>query len=282
MASTTEAAPRLAEWRGVDAPRFAQDILPRGEPAILRALVTTWPAVARARQSNEALCAYLLGFDRGAPVDALLMPPEVEGRIFYNEDRSGFNYLRSRRTLSSIVEQVARYSRFETAPAVVAQSAPIADCLPGFEAENRLPLLGPEVRPRIWLGNRVTTPAHFDQSHNIACVVAGRRRFTLFPPGQAENLYIGPLDFAPTPTPISLVDFRRPDFAQFPRFRPALAQALVADLEPGDALYIPPLWWHHVESLSTLNVLVNYWWGAAADAPGVAFAELVASLRERA
>src|SRR6185312_7795908 len=34
----------------------------------------------------------------------------------------------------------------------------------------------------------------------------------------------------------------------------------VADMEPGDAIFIPPLWWHHVESLEPLNMLVNYWW----------------------
>jgi oxalate decarboxylase/phosphoglucose isomerase-like protein (cupin superfamily) len=95
-------------------------------------------------------------------------------------------------------------------------------------------------------------------------VVAGRRRFTLFAPEQVGNLYIGPLDFAPTPTPISMVDFSAPDFARFPRFRTALAAAQVADLAPGDALYIPTLWWHHVQSHGVLNILVNYWWKAAA------------------
>jgi hypothetical protein len=250
----------LPEFEGVDAQRFAQQILARDEPAVLRALVGDWPAVAAARHSPEAICRYLLGFDRGTPVDALLMPPEVGGRIFYSEDMRGFNYARRKVPIGTVVEQIVRYSHFPSAPAVAAQSAPIHECLPGFEKENLLPLLGPEVLPRIWLGNRVTTPAHFDQSRNIACVVAGRRRFTLFAPGQAENLYIGPRDFAPTPTPISLVDFRAPDFERFPRFREALANARVAELEPGDAIYMPPRWWHHVESLAPLNVLVNYWW----------------------
>jgi hypothetical protein len=271
---------RLREWRDIDARVLAQEIVPGAEPAILRGLVRDWPAVAHARQSNEAICAYITRFDHGTPVDALLMPPEARGRIFYNEDMSGFNYIRGKRSLSQVIEQVARYSRFPVAPAVVAQSALVADCLPGFESENPLPLLDAAIRPRIWLGNRSTTPAHFDQSHNIACVVAGRRRFTVFAPGQVGNLYIGPLDFAPTPTPISLVDFARPDFLRFPRFREALAGARVAELEPGDAIYLPPLWWHHVESLSELNVLVNYWWGAAAEAPDVAFAKLMTALKK--
>ena len=75
------------------------------------------------------------------------------------------------------------------------------------------------VLPRIWLGNAITTPTHLDEWNNIGCVVAGRRRFTLFPPEQIANLYIGPLDFAPTGAPMSLVSLHEPDFERFPRFR---------------------------------------------------------------
>jgi hypothetical protein len=157
----------------------------------------------------------------------------------------------------------------------------IDDCMPRFPLENVAPALPPSARPRLWLGNTITTPAHFDESYNLACVVSGARRFTLFPPGQVDNLYIGPLDFAPTPTPISMVNFRDPDYAQHPRFREALQHALVADLLPGDALYIPTLWWHHVQSTGPLNMMVNYWWknGQAVESAGPAFDALLAALK---
>ena len=58
----------------------------------------------------------------------------------------------------------------------------------------------------------------------------------------------------------SLLD---PDFVRFPKLKIALEHACVAELEPGDAIYIPTLWWHHVESLSEVNVLVNYWEGGS-------------------
>src|SRR5690606_11817202 len=45
-----------------------------------------------------------------------------------------------------------------------------------------------------------------------------------------------------------------------PKLREALAAAEVADLEPGDALFYPALWWHQVEALESFNVMVNYWW----------------------
>jgi hypothetical protein len=95
---------------------------------------------------------------------------------------------------------------------------------------------------------------------NIACLVTGKRRFTLFPPEQLPNLYIGPLDFTLSGPPVSMVRLENPDLEKYPRFTTALAQAQVAEMNPGDALYIPFAWWHHVESLTPFNILVNYWW----------------------
>ena len=71
---------------------------------------------------------------------------------------------------------------------------------------------------------------------------------------------MGPLDLTPAGQPITLVDIRNPDLERFPRYAEALEAAEVADLGPGDAVYIPALWWHNVEALDDFNVLVNYWW----------------------
>jgi hypothetical protein len=195
------------------------------------------------------------------------MPPQVRGEIHYNPAMDGFNFARNRLPVSAIIEQLSRYALFEHAPAVAVQSALVDECLPGFTRENVLDVVDHAVPPRIWLGNRVTVPAHFDESDNVACVVAGRRRFTLFPPHEVGNLYIGPLDFAPTGAAMSMVRLSDPDFERFPRFRTALAAARVAELEPGDAIFIPTLWWHHVQSLDReFNALVNYWWNGALGA----------------
>ena len=250
----------IAEHTKVDRAAFERDVLPRYEPAVLRGVVAHWPAVAKARESAAAFESYVSGFDNGTEVDALRMPPSAHGRIFYAAGLEGFNFTRERMTLSAVLERLRKYARQQNPPGLAAQSALIADCLPGFGAQNVLAILDASIAPRIWLGNATITPAHFDESSNVACVIAGRRRFTLFPPEQIENLYIGPLGYAPTGTPVSLVSLHEPDFARFPRFREALAAARTADLEPGDAMYIPALWWHHVESLDTHNALVNYWW----------------------
>ena len=60
--------------------------------------------------------------------------------------------------------------------------------------------------------------------------------------------------------------------------RPELLR-MVADLQPGDALYIPSLWWHHVESIGVLNTMVNYWWTAPA-AHGLTKADVLALATE--
>jgi hypothetical protein len=253
----------IPEWHHVDEHLFRTEIQARYRPAVLRGLVGDWPAVRHARQSPRAVCDYLKAFDSGADVNAILMPPGANGRVGYSDDLRGFTFVRNRLPISQVIDQLQRYLGAPNAPALAAQSAMISEAIPGFLAENRLPLLDPAILPRIWLGNNVVVPAHFDEAHNLACCVSGRRRFTLFPPEQAANLYIGPLDFTPAGAPVSLPSGRPADFDAWPRYRDALAAAMVAELEPGDALYIPALWWHQVESVGLLNILVNYWWGGA-------------------
>ena len=260
----TAPLPSLPEWHGVDRARFESEIVPRNAPAILRGLAACWPAVARGRESPMAIAQYLAGFDQGCPSTAVMVPPEEEGRLAYDATMAGFNFLRNPRTVTQVLEQVLRYARLEKAPAVAMQSAKIAQCLPGFTAENAMPLLDARIEPRAWIGSAIITPAHFDESHNIAVCVAGRRRFTVFAPEQVANLYVGPLDNTPAGMPMSLVDFANPDHERYPRFREAWASAQMAELAPGDAIYLPPLWWHHVESLERFNMLVNYWWLAPA------------------
>ena len=131
-----------------------------------------------------------------------------------------------------VLQRLAAYSGIEGAvPGLALQSAPAADCVPGFLEHHQVGGLPPSAKPRLWIGNRVTTPAHFDASHNLAVVVCGRRRFTLFPAGQVANLYIGPLDFAPTGAAITMARPDAPDFARFPRLREALAP-MVRDAAP--------------------------------------------------
>jgi hypothetical protein len=175
----------------------------------------------------------------------------------------GFNFGKRSERISEAIDRLLLHLDDETAPATYVQSTPIPEYLPEFAKTNINPLVHSSVPGRIWIGNRLTVTTHYDLSDNLACVVAGRRQFTLFPPDQIANLYPGPLEFTPAGAPVSMVDPENPDFDRYPNFRKALAAAQSAELEPGDVLFIPYFWWHHVVSLERFNVLVNYWWNEA-------------------
>jgi hypothetical protein len=235
-------------------------LLTSTEPLVLRGLASRWPLVKAGLASQRAASDYLLRHYQGEQVIALLGKPEIGGRFFYNEDLSGFNFDSVRVGLPSVLEELDARRADAKPPAIYVGSTEIDSCLPGLREENDLGLDARQPYVSIWLGNRTRIAAHYDLPDNIAVVAAGRRRFTLFPPDQLDNLYIGPLDFTPAGQAISLVDFHQPDRARFPRFADALAHAQTAELGPGDAIFIPSMWWHHVEALDPFNVLVNYWW----------------------
>lgn len=133
---------------------------------------------------------------------------------------------------------------------------------------NKFPVLAADVEPltfldrglrtinSFWLGSAETvTPLHYDLIYNLAVQVWGRKRFTLFAPEQLAYLY-------PFPTRsrlghFSRVNIEKPDVVAFPKFH--RAQPIQCTLEPGEMLYIPPFWWHHVRSLDTA-ILLNYTW----------------------
>src|SRR5580692_4986666 len=251
------------EWHGVDATVFREQIVAANQPAVLRGLIKHWPAVQAGLISARALGDYIRGFDGGGSVDLLIGEPSIQGRFFYREDLKGLNFERRPGRISEALELLFTHQHDANPPAISIQSASVPQLLPHFTDQNNISLPAPSAIPRIWIGNAITVTTHYDISDNIACVVGGRRRFTFFPPEQIANLYVGPIHFTLAGQPVSMVSLDEPDFVRYPRFEQALAAAQVADLQPGDAVYIPYFWWHHVASLEGFNVLINYWWDNA-------------------
>jgi hypothetical protein len=251
----------IDEVRDLDRHRLAEVLPGWTTPKVIRGLVADWPMVSAARDSADAAVAHLKQFDHGTlPVSATTAPPEAKGRIFYNADMSGFNFRREQIALKVVLDTLLKYRSTPEPPTIYVASTTLDSFLPGFRQHNPLALGVDEPLASIWIGNRSRIAAHHDVPDNLACVAAGRRRVTLFPPDQIGNLYVGPLDFTPAGQAVSLVDFAEPDLDRFPRFARAMASAQVAELGPGDAVFIPSLWWHHMEGLDDFNVLVNYWW----------------------
>jgi hypothetical protein len=248
----------------------------------MEGLVGDWPLVRAARESRTALAAAIKALDGGRVPQIVEAPAANAGRLFYRNDLAGFNFTRRPIAIGALVDRLVSLADATDAPAVYLESLPAAPYLPGFAAAHAMPLLDARVEPRIWIGNAVKVNTHFDLVYNVACVVGGRRRFTLFPPDQVRNLYLAPLDFTPSGAPVSLAELSGPDHARFPRLAEAMRHARHAELGPGDAIYIPYGWWHHVESLTPFNVLVNYWWNDAPDlgAPHGALLHALLTIRD--
>lgn len=249
----------VAEFHSVDRTRFNQEIEIRNEPAILRRLVSGWPAVGAGRKSPEALVEYLSARDNQARIRAFVGEKAMGGRYFYSPAMDGFNFASGETSLTSLLRTLL--DPVEKQRSIYMGSTDTRHMLPAFASENPMPLLDlAKAEPRIWIGNDSRVAPHYDEADNIACVVGGRRRFILFPTDQVANLYVGPIDRTIAGQPISMVDLDAVHYERFPAFREAERHALLADLEPGDAIYIPALWWHAVQATGEVNALVNYWW----------------------
>lgn len=250
-----------------------EKLLENARPVVLKGYVAHWPIVTTAKDSSQGAMDYLTKFYNDRPVHVMRSDSANKGRLFYTDDLSGFNFTRTRENLNDVFRELTEGLTKPDANTLYVGSTAIDHIFPGLRSEGDLLPLAKKALISIWMGNQSRIAAHYDAPDNIACVVAGRRRFTLFPSNQIDNLYIGPIDFTPAGQPASLVDFHAPDYQRFPKFREAEKHAIVAELEPGDAIYVPSMWWHHVEGLDDFNILINYWWrqvenyvGAPADA----------------
>jgi hypothetical protein len=228
-------------------------------PFVVRGLVADWPLVAAGRRSGHEARAYLLGLHRDRPFTVSVGEQGSDGRMFY-DSAMAMNFRTMRAKLPEIFARIGLIEDMDAALPIYLASIDLHEFFDGLHEANHVDLGDRTNLASIWMGTRTRIAAHNDVPDNLACVAAGRRRFTLFPREQFRNLYLGPVDNTPAGRAISMVDFHAPDFSAHPRFREALAHAQTAELDAGDALYIPALWWHHVEGLAPFNILVNYWW----------------------
>ncbi|KAF8897538.1 Clavaminate synthase-like protein [Infundibulicybe gibba] len=127
----------------------------------------------------------------------------------------------------------------------------------------------------LWIGDsRSSTSIHSDPYENVYTVIRGRKHFTLVPPTGGwclrEREY--PHAVFARESPGSKLE-PIPSSADTPAVRwasitnPHLPGALPSDvhpihitLSPGDTLYLPAGWWHHVRQSHGITVAVNWWY----------------------
>jgi len=117
----------------------------------------------------------------------------------------------------------------------------------------------------LWLGPRGTvSPLHYDPLDNLLMQVVGNKHILLYPPDKGNGRDIdstGSWHYAGlngNQYNTSAVDVENPNYEEFPKFREAPIP-YECEIGPGDVLFIPSKWWHHVRSLSNA-ASANIWW----------------------
>ena len=99
---------------------------------------------------------------------------------------------------------------------------------------------------QLWAGDgNGATPLHFDALHNLFAQIGGRKRVVLYPPSESFRVY--PYPVGHIRDNFAMADPASPDVSRFPAL--AHARGLEGILGPGDVLFLPRYYWHHVQQL---------------------------------
>ena len=110
---------------------------------------------------------------------------------------------------------------------------------------------------RLWVSaDQTCSPLHRDWPENLYGQVFGRKRFLLVPRDQTARVYSRPF-YSGVPN-FSRLDAEQPDYERFPKFRDV--PRAVIEVNAGEFLYIPRMWWHQVRSLEA-SASINFWFG---------------------
>lgn len=105
----------------------------------------------------------------------------------------------------------------------------------GLNLFRRLPVLFVGGR-----GTKVQMHYDIDLADLLLCHFGGKKHVLLVPPEQTKYLYRVPYSFSA----LHAIDLTDPDYEQFPALKKITPS--VAELEHGDALFIPSGYWHYI------------------------------------
>ena len=240
-------------------------MISRREPFLAKGLVRSWPLVEELGKcgSVDEKAAVFENLFGDTLIRYTHTPAAQQGDIGLAADL-GANFKMDDRVepAGTFLRELTRLVREPTGECIYGAALPLSG-MPQIAAELHSldDIADRRQRQRnLWIGSGDhVVDLHFDYMRNLLSMVAGVKRVTILPPESLPYIYPSPLHRPVAGVTRSLVKLLDADLASYPRFEKALEMAQVALVEPGDTLYIPPLWWHHVESYG-FNAMVNAWY----------------------
>lgn len=224
---------------------FNADYFKPKKPVLLKNTIKHWPAMQKWRDPNYLLKAAGNRF----------VPIEIGSNYTtdnWSQEMSKFKEFFVRQfgseKDSNEIEYLAQHELFDQIP-TLKDDIRIPDyCCLGKNEPH-------EIDIKAWLGPEGTvSPMHQDPKHNILCQVFGSKKVILASVADSEFLYAHPSKMLEN---TSELDAENIDFEKYPLAKNAKFYHL--KLQEGDALYIPPKWWHFIRSLNK-SFSVSFWW----------------------
>jgi len=236
---------------------FSSVYIDTGTPVILRNCISHWPAMSHNRWSPKYIQKI---------AGCRLVPVELGSKYTdqqWSQKLMTINEFLEQYVLSSDdategqnpreVGYLAQHQLFNQIPRlrediVVPDYCALSSCDDVDDDES-------EVDINAWFGPSGTvSPLHRDEKRNLLAQVVGAKYIRLYHPQMTYGLYPHTSHLLST---TSQVDVENPDLSQHPLFEGVTFSDCV--LREGDVLYIPPMYWHYIRSLST-SFSVSFWW----------------------
>ena len=218
-----------------DATSFRARFLEQGIPVVIRGFLRSWPAFGRwspayfAHRFGRSEVEVMTGIRQNRPEDAspyrqrLRMTMGELVDTFARDAGAGDIYLVAQ-------NQMLRQPAFDE---LWHDLAPDAEWFDAKFVRTHISL---------WMGPKGSvTPFHYDLQNALLAQVFGSKSVIVAAPEESGKLYPGNGGY-------SRVDPENPDFEAFPLFRTTVLRH--ARIDPGDALFLPFGWWHHVHALT--------------------------------
>lgn len=189
--------------------------------------------------------------------DRVIIVHEASDESFLNFQRKNFKYVK--KPFKDFVDEISRgspqYLRSLSFENPAGKPADISVDFPELASSFTLPPQLNTVERKMHssvlrMSGPVTMWLHYDVMANVLCQIHGTKRLLLYPPSDMSLFAIPPGTSSSSINCFDTGVHRHPSLT--------LAHPQEAVLQPGDVLFIPPLWLHTASPIDNFSISVNY------------------------